>query len=63
VRAYVLIAQDRPLVERYVRQADDTWGLTAFSELTKIFDFGSIAAAIPLEEIYRGVQFPEEPNR
>ncbi len=26
------------------------------------FDFGSLAAPIPLAEIYRGVQFPETPN-
>ena len=63
VQEYVLVAQDRPLVERYVRQADDTWVLTAFNELTETFDFGSIAAPIPLAEIYRGVQFPETPSR
>ena len=32
-------------------------------ELTETFDFGSIAAPIPLAEIYRGVQFPETPSR
>ena len=63
VQEYVLIAQDRPLVERYVRQADDTWVLTTFSGLTATFDFGFLAAPIPLAEIYRGVQFPETPNR
>ena len=63
VQEYVLIAQDRPLVERYVRQADDTWILTAFSDLAGIFEFGTIAAPIPLAEIYRGVAFPEAPSR
>lgn len=62
VQEYVLIAQDRPLVERYVRQADDTWLLTVFSDLTGSFDFGSTAAPIPLAEIYRGVKFPETPS-
>ena len=62
VQEYVLIAQDCPLVERYVRQTDDTWVLTVFSDLTETFDFGSIAAPIPLAEIYRGVKFPETPS-
>ena len=46
-----------------VRQADDTWVLTAFSELTETLDFRSVAASILLAEIYRGVQLPETPNR
>jgi hypothetical protein len=44
-------------------QADDTWVLAAFSELAQTFEFGSVAAPIPLAEIYRGVQFPETPSR
>jgi len=59
---YVLVAQDRPLVERYVRQADDSWLLTAFSELTGSFEFGSVAVSIPLDEVYRGVQFTDRPG-
>lgn len=63
VEEYVLVAQDRPLVERYVRQAEDTWVLTAFSELTQTFAFESIAAEMALADIYRGVKFPETPHR
>jgi len=63
LQEYVLVAQDRRLIERFIRQADDSWVLTAFSDLSGTFDFGSIAAAIPMAEIYRGVQFPENPGR
>ncbi len=59
VQEYVLVAQDRPLVERYVRQADGTWVLTVFSDLTQTFVFGSIPVQIALADIYRGVEFPE----
>jgi Uma2 family endonuclease len=62
VQEYMLIVQDRPLVERYVRLTDGTWVLTAFSDLTETFDFGSLTAPVPLAEIYRGVQFSETPN-
>jgi Uma2 family endonuclease len=56
---YVLVAQDRPLVERYVRQADGSWVLTIFEGLSATFAFASIPARIPLAEIYNGVEFPE----
>jgi len=59
VQEYVLVAQDRPLVERYVRQADDTWVLTAFGDSTLTFAFGTIPVQIAFVEIYRGVEFPD----
>jgi Uma2 family endonuclease len=62
VQEYVLIAQDRPLVERYVRQADDTWVLTAFSAMTETFSFGTIPVKIALTSIYRRVEFPVSPS-
>jgi Uma2 family endonuclease len=63
VQEYVLVAQDRPLVERYVRQPDNTWLLTEFNDLAQTFAFGTIPARTTLEEIYRGVVFPETPQR
>jgi Uma2 family endonuclease len=63
VQEYVLVAQDRPLVERYVRQADDTWVLTAFSEMPRTLAFGTVPAQVALADIYRGVTFPETPSR
>jgi Uma2 family endonuclease len=62
VQQYVLIAQDRALVERYIRQADDTWVLTVFSGLDQIFPFGTLPVQVALAEIYRGVEFPENPE-
>ena len=63
VQEYVLVAQDRPLVERYVRQADDAWVLTAFSTMTQTFAFGTIPVQVALADIYRGVEFPESSGR
>ena len=58
---YVLIGQDRPLVERYVRQADGSWNLVAFDDMAQMFAFRSIPVEFPLTEIYRGVSF-EKPR-
>ncbi len=63
VQEYVLVAQDRPLVERYVRQSDDSWLLTAFSNMSQTFEFGTIIAQVPLADVYRGVTLPEKPER
>lgn len=62
LQEYVLIAQDQALVERYVRQADGSWLLTVFDNLSQTFAFASVPARIPLTEIYRGVTFPEHPS-
>jgi Uma2 family endonuclease len=59
LQEYVLIAQDQPLVERYVRQADGGWLLTEFRNITQTFAFTSIPVKIALADIYRGVAFPE----
>jgi Uma2 family endonuclease len=58
LQEYVLVAQNQPHLERHVRQADGTWAVTDFSELTQTFAFASVPVQIPLAEIYRGVAFP-----
>jgi Uma2 family endonuclease len=63
VQEVVLIAQDRPLVERYVRQADNDWLLNQFADLTMTFAFSSVPVKIAMTDIYRGVEFPEEEPR
>ena len=57
LQEYILVAQDRLLVERYVRQGDNTWILTVFDKQGTSFSFGTIDAEIPLGEIYLGVTF------
>ncbi|HEY3965623.1 MAG TPA: Uma2 family endonuclease [Planctomycetaceae bacterium] len=59
LKEYVLVSQDRPLIERYVRQDDATWVLTAFSDPTQTFAFGTVVVLVPLAEIYRGVTFAD----
>ncbi len=62
VQEYVLVSQDRLLVERFVRQADGSWQRTSFEGLAETFAFASVPVQIPLAEIYRGVTFPETPS-
>lgn len=54
LREYVLVAQDRPCVERYTRQGDD-WLLTELSRPDAVLRLDSIGCAVPLREIYARV--------
>jgi Uma2 family endonuclease len=63
LREYILVAQDRPLVERFVRQDDGSWSLTAVDNLADTFAFATVAVRVPLREIYEGVEFSESPKR
>jgi Uma2 family endonuclease len=59
LQEYILVAQDCPLVERYVRQADGSWVLTVFDQPGHVFAFASIPVEIPLADIYSAVKFGE----
>jgi Putative restriction endonuclease len=58
-RAHNRIAgNDRVLVERFTRHGDD-WLYSAYDSLDASLKLESIGCAIPLREIYAGVEFPE----
>jgi Uma2 family endonuclease len=59
LREYVLIAQDKVLVERYTRQGDQ-WLLTEFKSLDDALPLPSIGCEISLREIYALIEFPAE---
>jgi Uma2 family endonuclease len=60
LQEYVLIAQDRPRVEQYARQAEGQWLLTVTSGLEGIVSLPSIGCALALREVYRKITFPED---
>ena len=58
VQEYVLVAQDEPLCERYVRQPDGVWTPTQYVGLDAKLELTSVPVAVPLNDIYAGVTFP-----
>jgi Uma2 family endonuclease len=56
---YVLVAQDEPVVERFVRQPDGTWVHSFVEGLDREFAFATVPVQIPMADIYAGVVFPE----
>jgi Uma2 family endonuclease len=57
-REYVLVSQDEPVIERFVRQADGSWATTFVEGLDREFAFATVPVRVPLADIYAGVTFP-----
>ena len=58
LQEYVLVAQDRMLVERFVRSGK-FWALTTVSDLDGCVELTSVGCTIPLRDIYENVEFPQ----
>ena len=66
LREFVLISQDRIMVERYTRRGND-WVLSDLTDPDQVLKLESIGCQIPLGRIYAKIKFPEpgateEPN-
>lgn len=58
LREYVLVSQDRMLVERFTRQGDD-WLFSEFSSPEQALRLESIDCTIPPDRIYAKVKFDQ----
>jgi Uma2 family endonuclease len=54
---YLLVAQDNPKVEYYVRQPDGKWLFSAYNDLQDTIELASVRCSLPLVEIYDKVEF------
>ena len=57
LREYVLVSQDEPRVERFLRNDDGTWTLAIASGLTESITLPSIGVTLPLSEVFIKVDF------
>lgn len=57
---YVLVSQDKPLVEHYIRQSDGGWILYRYSGLDADFTVEMIDCRFKLADIFDRVEFPPE---
>jgi Uma2 family endonuclease len=55
---YLLVSQALPLLEHYVRQANDTWNLSTVSTLEESVYLATIACTLRLHEVYDRINFP-----
>ncbi len=57
---YVLVAQDTPMIEHYVRQPDGTWRWAAVEGLDATLALPTIGCALLLADVYEQVKFSTE---
>jgi Uma2 family endonuclease len=57
LKEYVLVAQDKPRAEHYLRQDGNRWLLTAVSGLDARVSLPSIQCELALSEIYERIEF------
>jgi Uma2 family endonuclease len=60
VKEYILVSQDKPVVEKYARRTDDEWSYSATIGLESSVKFNSIGITLTLKEIYNLVEFEIE---
>lgn len=58
-REYVLISQNKPAIQQYIRQADGGWKYKATIGLNSQVYFESVETEMSLEDIYDLVEFEE----
>lgn len=60
---YILIAQDRPHVSQFIKQADNSWLNHEFNAVEDNFHLASLDCRLELLELYQDVEFPEIDRR
>lgn len=56
---YILVSQDKPIIERFVRQEDNNWKLYTYIGLEALCAIESIGCILPLSEVYDRIEFSE----
>ena len=57
---YILVSQDKPQVEHFIRQDDESWKVYNYLGLDQSFTIESIECTLNLLEIYDRIEFPKE---
>jgi Uma2 family endonuclease len=57
LREYVLVAQDRPRVQKFVRQEDGTWLFVEASGVEGAMALASISGELALAAVCEGIRF------
>lgn len=63
LKEFIIIAQDRPLVEHYHRQKKGTWQMIELTKLSEALKLVSVPVTIPLRVLYARVEFKKEKDK
>jgi Uma2 family endonuclease len=62
LQEYVLIAQDRPHIDQFVRDTDGSWRLRMIDGIESDLQLASLDCRLPFRALFGGVKFPPEPE-
>lgn len=57
---YILVSQDKPMVEHFIRQDDESWKIYTYFGLKAAFTIEAIECKLQLSDIYDRVKFSKE---
>ena len=60
VSDYLLVSQDQPKIEHYIRQSDGSWNYVVYRGLASQVEIKSIQCTLRLDEVYDRIVFPPE---
>lgn len=63
LQEYLLISQDRPSIEQYLRQAERQWLLTIWQDMTQELTLPSLQTSLKLSDLYAEVELGESQNK
>jgi len=63
LQEYLLVSQDAPRVEQFIRQSGGDWLLRVVAGLESSIELPSLNISLPLAEVFAGVEFNPSPLR
>ncbi|MGH9949106.1 MAG: Uma2 family endonuclease [Pyrinomonadaceae bacterium] len=60
---YILVSQDKPMIEHFIRQKDNSWVLYAYIGLDKTCTINSVGCRLKLSEVYDRISFSKEVHK
>lgn len=63
LREYVLVSQDVPRIERFLRNENGTWTMSIAGALDESVELASVRVSLLLADVYVKVDFDLKPNR
>lgn len=57
---YILVSQDKPMAEHFIRQDDESWKIYTYFGLKEVFTIESIGCKLKMSDIYDRVKFSKE---
>ena len=57
---YILVSQDKPQIEHFVRQDDNSWKIFTYIGLNKVCRIESIECELKLSDVYDRIKFSQK---